>query len=102
MGRRVGGSKEVQTGGENRGMETHAEGIVLKSQNPDGPACLWRAISAERAELCAGERNGCGIPVWSNGREAGIYCDADRHRLARCGGLSRSSSGTVAESEGRS
>src|SRR5579864_9447411 len=102
MGRRGGGSKEVQAGGENRGMETHAESIVFKSQDPDGPARLWRAISAERAGLCPAERDGRGVSVWCDGREAGFYCDVDWHAVSRCGGVSRSSAGTLAAGESRS
>src|SRR5882724_3147061 len=85
MGRRAGDHETVWAARGGRGCNSRTmEGVEFRPKNPERPPGLWRAISADRPELCPGERNGRGVPVWRDGGEAGFYCDMDRHAVSRC------------------
>src|SRR5215831_7297522 len=72
MGRRAGGGKKVQAGRKNRGMETQAGAIVFDTENPERSSGVRRAHDAAGDGLCAGKRDGRGVPVRRDGEKLGF------------------------------
>src|SRR5258708_33355799 len=58
MGRRAGDHETAWAARGERGcISRPVEGVEFRPKNPERPSGLWRAISADRPELCTRERN---------------------------------------------